>query len=133
MSNKGEACEARASGKPTIIIGRVFGQRHGKQMTAAAHEVFDEMTAYPPATKEEAQAFLRVQAKRCKMNLANAKNRNDNRAQANLTRKLAVYEYLMQMSTSAVNAEAKAMRECPNCRVTSVDIFGLCHCCGKTF
>lgn len=133
MSNKGEAC--RASGKPTIIIGRVFGQRHGKQMTAAAHEVFDEMTAYPPATKEEAQAFLRVQAKRCKMNLANAKNRNDNRAQANLTRKLAVYEYLERVVAEyqKVSQPNEATKECPECKVVAVDIFGHCHCCGRNW
>ena len=93
----------------------------------------DEMSVYPPATAKEAEAFCRIQIKRCNMNLANAKDRGDKRAVVHLERKLAVYEYLMQMSTSAVNAEAKVMRECPNCRVTSVDIFGLCHCCGKNW
>lgn len=133
MSKKTEAVKARADGKSVYNISRLFGQRSGKAQDAALYEVYDEMSVYPPASKQEAEAFLRLHIKRCQVNLANAKDRGDNRAKAHLERKLAVYEYLMQMSTSAVNAEAKAMRECPNCRVTSVDNFGLCHCCGKTF
>lgn len=131
--SKNEACRARANGKSVYNISRLFGQRNGKAQEAALYEVYDEMSVYPPASKQEVEAFLRLHIKRCRVNLANAKDRGDNRAKAHLERKLAVYEYLMQMSTSAVNVEAKAMRECPNCRVTSVDIFGLCHCCGKTF
>lgn len=133
MSKKTEAVKARADGKSVYNISRLFGQRNGKAQEAALLEVYDEMSVYPPASKQEVEAFLRLQIKRCRVNLANAKDRGDNKAKVNLERKLAVYEYLMQMSTSAVNTEAKAMRECPNCRVTSVDIFGLCHCCGKTF
>lgn len=131
--SKNEACKARANGKSVYNISRLFGQRNGKAQEAALYEVYDEMSVYPPASKQEVEAFLRLHIKRCRVNLANAKDRGDNRAKAHLERKLAVYEYLMQMSTSAVNTEAKVMRECPNCRVTSVDIFGLCHCCGKTF
>lgn len=131
--SKSEAVKARSNGKSVYSISRLFGQRNGKAQEAALYEVYDEMSVYPPATKQEAEAFLRLQIKRCRVNLANAKDRGDSKAKAHLERKLAVYEYLMQMSTSAVNAEAKSMRECPNCRVTSVDIFGLCHCCGKTF
>lgn len=131
--SKSEAVKARANGKSVYSISRLFGQRNGKAQEAALYEVYDEMSVYPPASKQEVEAFLRLHIKRCRVNLANAKDRGDNRAKAHLERKLAVYEYLMQMSTSAVNAEAKAMRECPNCKVTSVDIFGLCHCCGKTF
>lgn len=131
--SKFEALKARGEGKSTLRVTQVIAQRTGKANTAALYEVYDEMSVYPPATKQEAEAFLRLHIKRCRVNLANAKDRGDNRAKAHLERKLAVYEYLMQMSTSAVNAESKAMRECPNCRVTSVDIFGLCHCCGKTF
>lgn len=131
--SKSEAVKARANGKSVYSISRLFGQRNGKAQEAALLEVYDEMSVYPPASKQEVEAFLRLHIKRCRVNLANAKDRGDNRAKAHLERKLAVYEYLMQMSTSAVNAEAKPMRECPNCRVTSVDIFGLCHCCGKTF
>lgn len=130
--SKFEALKARGEGKSLLRVTQVIVQRTGKANTAALYEVYDEMSVYPPANKQEAEAFLRLQIKRCRVNLANAKDRGDNRAKAHLERKLAVYEYLMQMSTSAVNAEAKVMRECPNCRVTSVDIFGLCHCCGKT-
>ena len=130
--SKSEACRARGNAKSRLTVAQVFGQRNGKAQEAALLEVYDEMSVYPPASKQEVEAFLRLHIKRCRVNLANAKDRGDNRAKAHLERKLAVYEYLMQMSTSAVNAESKAMRECPNCRVTSVDIFGLCHCCGKT-
>lgn len=131
--SKSEACRARGNAKSRLTVAQLFGQRNGKAQEAALLEVYDEMSVYPPASKQEVEAFLRLYIKRCRVNLANAKDRGDNRAKAHLERKLAVYEYLMQMSTSAVNAEAKAMRECPNCRVVSVDIFGLCHCCGKTF
>ena len=133
MSNKTEVVRARGNAKSRITVSQVFGQRNGKAQEAALLEVYDEISVYPPASKQEVEAFLRLHIKRCRVNLANAKDRGDNRAKAHLERKLAVYEYLMQMSTSAVNAEAKAMRECPNCRVTSVDIFGLCHCCGKAW
>lgn len=131
--SKSEACRARGNAKSRLTVAQLFGQRNGKAQEAALLEVYDEMSVYPPATKQEVEAFLRLHIKRCRVNLANAKDRGDNRAKDHLERKLAVYEYLMQMSTSTVNAEAKAMRECPNCRVISVDIFGLCHCCGKTF
>ena len=131
--SKSEACRARGNAKSRLTVAQLFGQRSGKAQEATLYEVYDEMSVYPPASKQEVEAFLRLHLKRCRVNLANAKDRGDNRAKAHLERKLAVYEYLMQMSTSAVNAEAKVMRECPNCRVTSVDIFGLCHCCGKTF
>lgn len=131
--SKSEAVRARGDGKYIYNISRLFAQRNGKTQEAALYKVYDEMSVYPPASKQEVEAFLRLHIKRCRVNLANAKDRGDNRAKANLERKLAVYEYLMQMSTNAVNAEAKVMRECPNCKVTSVDNFGLCHCCGKTF
>lgn len=131
--SKSEVVKARGDGKCMYNISRLFAQRNGKTQEAALYEVYDEMSVYPPASKQEVEAFLRLHIKRCQVNLANAKDRGDNRAKANLERKLAVYEYLMKMSTSAVNAEAKVMRECPNCKVTSVDNFGLCHCCGKTF
>lgn len=131
--SKSEACRARGNAKSRLTVAQLFGQRNGKAQGAALLEVYDEMSVYPPASKQEVEAFLRLHIKRCQVNLANAKDRGDNRAKAHLERKLAVYEYLMQMSTSAVNAEAKAMRECPYCRVLSVDIFGICHCCGKTF
>ena len=131
--SKSEVVRARGDGKYTYNISRLFAQRNDKAQEAALYKVYEEMSVYPPASKQEVEAFLRLHIKRCRVNLANAKDRGDNRAKVNLERKLAVYEYLMQMSTSAVNAEVKPMRECPNCRVTSVDNFGLCHCCGKTF
>lgn len=131
--SKSEAVKARANGKYIYNISRLFAQRNGKAQEAALYEVYDKMSVYPPATKQEVEAFLRLHIKCCHVNLANAKDRGDTRAKVNLERKLAVYEYLMQMSTSSVNEEDKAVRECPNCRVTSVDNFGLCHCCGKTF
>lgn len=131
--SKSEVVKARGDGKCMYNISWLFAQRNGKTQEAALYEVYDEMSVYPPASKQEVEAFLRLHIKRCQVNLANAKDRGDNRAKANLERKLAVYEYLMQMSTNAVNAEDKGMRECPNCKVTSVDNFGLCHCCGKTF
>lgn len=133
MSKKTEVVRARGNAKSRVTIAKVFGQRNGKAQEATSYEVYDEMSVYPPASKQEVEAFLRLQIKRCQVNLANARDRGDNRAKAHLERKLAVYQYLMQMSVSAVNTEATAMRECPNCRVTSVDIFGLCHCCGKVW
>ena len=131
MSKKTEAILDKISNPlNTLIVGR---RGNGRGFATALDAVTTELSVDPPASKQEVEAFLRLHIKRCRVNLANAKDRGDNRAKAHLERKLAVYEYLMQMSTSAVNAEAKVMSECPNCRVTSVDIFGLCHCCGKTF
>ena len=135
MSKKTEVLMARGEGKPTLRINQLFGQRSGKDQNAALYEAYDEMSVYPPASKQEAEAFLRLNIKRCQVNLANAKDRGDNRAKAHLERKLAVYEYLMRVlaERQEANQPNKAMRECPNCRVTSVDNFGHCHCCGKNF
>lgn len=135
MSNKNEICIARGNGKSRLRVGQVFGQRGGKTMAAVALEVYDEMTIHPPASKEEVKAFLRLQMKRCRVNLANAKDRGDNRAQANLARKLACYEYLERAvaERQEANQPSKATRECPECKVYSVDIFGHCHCCGKNW
>ena len=135
MSEKTEAVRARADGKSVYNISRLFGQRSGKAQDATLYEVYDEMSVYPPASKQEAEAFLRLHIKRCQVNLANAKDRGDNRAKAHLERKLAVYEYLMRVvaERQEANQPDKAMRECPNCRVTSVDNFGHCHCCGKNW
>ena len=102
--SKSEACRAKGNAKSRLTVAQLFGQRNGKAQEAALLEVYDEMSVYPPASKQEVEAFLRLHIKRCRVNLANAKDRGDNRAKANLERKLAVYEYLMQMSTSAVNA-----------------------------
>lgn len=133
--SKSEACRARGNAKSRLTVAQLFGQRAGKAQEAALLEVYDEMSVYPPASKQEAEAFLRLHIKRCQVNLANAKDRGDNRAKAHLERKLAVYEYLMRVlaERQEANQPNKAMRECPNCRVTSVDNFGHCHCCGKNF
>lgn len=133
--SKSEACRARGNAKSRLTVAQLFGQRNGKAQGAALLEVYDEMSVYPPASKQEVEAFLRLHIKRCRVNLANAKDRGDNRAKAHLERKLAVYEYLMRVlaERQEANQPDKAMRECPNCRVTSVDNFGHCHCCGKNF
>ena len=133
MSNKGEFCRARGNAKSRLTVGQVFGQRSGKTMATVAYEVYDEMTIHPPASKEEVQAFLRLQMKRCRVNLANAKDRGDNRAQANLARKLACYEYLDKVIKQQLATPSEAARECPECRTHSVDIFGYCACCGRTW
>lgn len=111
---------------------RVGVRGNGKTMAAVMAEVHTELTVQPPASKEEVQAFLRLQIKRCRVNLANAKDRGDLRAQANISRKLACYEYLSEVANNQVSTPVEATRECPYCRVHSVDIFGYCHCCGRS-
>lgn len=135
MSNKNEFCKARGDVKSRLRVGQVFGQRSGKTMATVVLEVCDEMTIHPPASKEEVQAFLRLHLKRCRVNLANAKDRGDTRAQANLARKLACYEYLEKAvaERQQANKPSEAIKECPECRVYSVDIFGHCSCCGKNW
>ena len=132
MSTKNEACRGRGNTKSRLTISQLFGQRNGKAQEAAPLEVYDEMSVYPPASKQEVEAFLRLHIKRCRMNLANAKDRGDLRAQANISRKLACYEYLSEVANSQVSTPVEATRECPYCRVHAVDIFGYCHCCGKS-
>lgn len=133
--SKFDALKSRGNAKSTVVISQLFGQRSGKAHNAALYEVYDEMSVDPPATKQEAEAFLRLHIKRCRVNLANAKDRGDTRAQINLTRKLAVYEYLARVvaERQEVNQPQEATRECPHCRVHSVDIFGHCHCCGQNW
>lgn len=123
MSNKA-LLGVRGNGKPVTLFLKQIGQRNGKVVDEVVLELYDEMTPYPPATKEEAQAFLRVQIKRCNMNLANAKDRGDKRAIVNLERKLAVYEYLQRVT------EAQVVEDCPNCRVHAVGNNGVCPVCG---
>lgn len=130
--NDNKRVGVRGNGKPTISLLNQVAKRNGKTMASVMLEVHDEMTVHPPASKEEVQAFLRLQIKRCRVNLANAKNRGDLRAQANISRKLACYEYLNKVSKSQVSTPVGATRECPYCRVHAVDIFGYCHCCGKS-
>ena len=122
-----------SSGQTDVLVVKGGQRGGGKVHDAVKLQIWDEVSSYPSETPEEAAAFCQTQIKRCKINLANAKDRGDDKAVLHLERKLVVYEYLMQMSTIAVNAETKPMRECPNCKVTSVDIFGLCHCCGKNW
>lgn len=89
--------------------------------------------AHLTATKQEAQEFLRVQLKRCRVNLENAKQRGDSTAQANILHKIACFEYLEGTIIGKQETPVEAMRECPNCRVYALDIFGHCSCCGKNF
>lgn len=133
--NDNKRVGVRGNGKPTISLLNQVAKRNGKTMESVMLEVHDEMTVHPPASKEEVQAFLRLQIKRCRVNLANAKDRGDLRAQANISRKLACYEYLSRViaERQEANQSTKATRECPYCRVHAVDIFGYCHCCGKNF
>ena len=133
MSKKTEVLMARGDGKPTLKINRLFGQRNGKAQEAALLEVYDEMSVYPPATMQEVEAFLRLHIKRCRVNLANAKDRGDNRAKAHLERKLACYEYLGKVVKQQLCTPSEATRECPECRTHSVDIFGYCACCGRSW
>lgn len=132
--SKSEVVKARGDGKYIYNISRLFAQRNGKTQEAALYNVYDEMSVYPPASKQEVEAFLRLHIKRCNVNLANAKDRGDNRAKVNLERKLACYEYLSMViaERQEANQSTKATRECPYCRVHAVDIFGYCHCCGKS-
>ena len=132
MSKKTEAVKARADGKSVYNISRLFGQRSGKAQDAALYEVYDEMSVYPPASKQEAEAFLRLHIKRCGMNLANAKSRGDSRAIVNLEKKLAIYQLMRDLLLKQVDPPVGA-RECPECRTHSVNSFGYCACCGKTF
>lgn len=124
---------ARGDGKPTLKINKLFGQRSGKAQEAALLEVYDEMSVDPPASTQEVAAFLRLHIKRCRVNLANAKDRGDNRAKAHLERKLACYEYLEKVIKQQMCTPSEATRECPECRTHSVDIFGYCACCGRTW
>lgn len=89
---------ARGNGKPLTAASQIVGQRAGKGLEAATYEVINEMSVDPPATPKEAEVFCRIQIKRCRMNLANAKDRGDKRAVIHLERKLAVYEYLYRLS-----------------------------------
>ena len=132
--NNNKRVGVRGNGKPTVSLLQQIERRNGKTMAAVMAEVHTELTVHPPASKEEVQAFLRLQIKRCRVNLVNAKDRGDLRAQANISRKMACYEYLSMViaERQEANQSTKATRECPYCRVHSVDIFGYCHCCGRS-
>ena len=105
------------------------GQRgQGKALAGA----IEELSALPEVSAAEAQAFCRVQIKRCEVNLANAKSRGDSRAIANLEKKLAIYQLMRDLLLKQVDPPVGA-RECPECRTYSVNSFGYCACCGKTF
>lgn len=122
MSNKSGVLKTLIESGTAIIKG---GQRGGgKVATAVEFEVWDEMSVYPPATAKEAEAFCRIQIKRCNVNLANAKDRGDKRAVINLERKLAVYQFLHRLAKAT-----PAPTECPQCRVTALEN-GVCACCG---
>ena len=138
MSNK-TLLGVRGNGKPVTSFLKQFGQRNGKTLAGAMLEAAAETQVNPPATAEEAFAFCNLQIKRCMVNLANAKDRGDNRAAANLERKVAVYQFLKEQCAKAIflndthACPPVAARECPNCRTHSVDIFGNCSCCGTNW
>ena len=105
------------------------GQRgQGKALAGA----IEELSALPEVSVAEVQEFCRVQIKRCGVNLANAKSRGDKRAVAHLERKLGIYQHLQDLLLQQVDPPVGA-RECPECRTHSVNSFGYCACCGKTF
>lgn len=132
MSNKTESILEKAKAAGGKILRVTHPARSGKTAAAAALEVANEMSVYPPATAEEAFAFCDLQSKRCIVNLANAKDRGDNRAVANLERKLAVYQYLKERCLDAMTPPP-GTRSCPNCLTHSVDIFGHCSCCDRNW
>lgn len=129
VSNK-SLLGVRGNGKPVTSFLKQIGQRNGKTLAGAMLETAAEMQVNPPATAEEAKAFCRIQIKRCTVNLANAKDRRDKRAIANLERKLAVYQFLHRMvknCTPPPPAEPEPQltdppedyMECPNCMTWS--------------
>lgn len=133
--SKTEEClrKAREAGGKLFTVSR---KRSGKTLAAASLEVAAEMNVNPPATPEEAFAFCNLHIKRCTMNLANAKERGDNRAAVNLERKLAVYQYLKERCLDAMTPNVvppMGTRACPVCLTHSVDIFGHCSCCGQNW
>lgn len=121
--------KARAAGGKILCVSP---KRNGKTLAAAALEVAADIHVNPPATAEEALTFCRLQIKRCMVNLANARDRGDNRAVSNLERKLAVYQYLKERCLDKM-VPLSGTRDCPNCLTNSVDIFGHCACCGKNW
>lgn len=124
MSNK----TTEENKRPVVVIRP--GRRNGKAITQAFVEAINEMSVDPPATAAEAEAFCRIQIKRCNMNLANAKDRGDKRAVLNLERKIAVYRYLYDLVRDRRDCE-KSPKVCPYCQVFAVGIDGICSCCGK--
>lgn len=121
--------KAKAAGGKILRVGQ---RGMGKTVAAAALEAAAEMQVNPPATVEEAFAFCDLQLKRCNVNLANARDRGDNRAVANLERKLAVYQFLKERCLDQM-VPPPGTQSCPNCLTHSVDIFGHCACCGKNW
>lgn len=131
MSNK-SLLGVRGNGKPVTSFLKQIGQRNGKTLAGAMLEAAAETQVNPPATAEEAFAFCDLQLKRCNVNLTNARDRGDNRAVANLERKLAVYQFLKGRCLDQM-VPHPGTRDCPNCLTHSVDIFGHCACCGKNW
>lgn len=135
MSNKIIIPKTQDAGV-TLDAGYIkAGVRSGKGANAILLEVLDEMSVQPPATPKEAETFCRIQIKRCRMNLANAKDRGDKRAVLHLERKLAVYEYLYRLAQTEA-PPAMIVRDqvesCPNCRVHAVGTSsGVCPVCGQ--
>ena len=126
-SNKNIVLEALGKTKPVTNLIQGGQRSSGKTAAAVQAQIWNETSVYPLATAKEAEAFCRIQIKRCNVNLANAKDRGDKRAILHLERKLAVYQYLHRMVKAAPEAT-----ECPNCRLAAVEN-GICACCGETF
>ena len=114
------------SGKTDVLVVKGGQRGGGKSYDAVKLQIWDEMSEYAPATLEEAEAYCRIQIKRCNINLANAKERGDKRAALHLERKLAVYQLMYQLAKTAPMAA-----ECPHCRVAAMEN-GVCACCGTT-
>lgn len=114
------------SGKTDVLVVKGGQRGNGRAYDAVKLQIWDEMSAYAPATLEEAEAYCRIQIKRCNINLANAKDRGDKRAVLHLERKLAVYQLMYQLAKTAPMAA-----ECPHCRVAAMEN-GVCACCGIT-
>ena len=113
------------SGKTDVLVVKGGQRGGGKVHDAVKLQIWDEVSSYPSETPEEAAAFCQTQIKRCKINLANAKDRGDDKAVLHLERKLTIYEYIHTLIGTQITTE------CPNCRVHAVDKNGTCACCGN--
>ena len=114
------------SGQTDVLVVKGGQRGGGKSYDAVKLQIWDEMSEYAPATLEEAEAYCRIQIKRCNINLANAKERGDKRAALHLERKLAVYQLMHQLAKTAPTTS-----ECSHCRVAAMEN-GVCACCGTT-
>lgn len=131
MSNKsGKTAFLRSRGnaKSPVTITQATGRKAGQGLRTALYEIHDEVSQHAPVSPEEAKQFCKAQAKRCRANLFYAESRNDQRAVVNLQRKLALYEYLCNL-TEVDQLRWESTKECPHCRVFAMTK-GICSCCG---